>query len=394
MNTFKAGTSTQVVVTPNSEDDNGPITATIVEVDGEALANHAQALGAKASVFMGDTIERLSKAKEEWQGGPIFTLLALRDAYSEEELAEFAVPGTETGNNPDKFKITVMNGDKKTTRQTTFYAQFARGTAAGKKIAETLEFLDRAADKGAVKDDIPADILALDHEGRERQRSFLNGRINTMTQAYKRAMLLHFKFVEVEEYADNIYCDIDWVEGKSPDDVDHVSQCEVEPGNEPIILWMQEDGKDGKPGKQKREPFSIAAFLKLNPAKALEKGGGFKALIESGVVKKAPGGGATTPAGAASEDITIKTVNTGLGIMVEFHRWMQEIRGERDGTEIGKFLMELKKKNNDEYLVAAVELKNILIDVCRDTGADAAYAKLASNGSELIGVGSKAKKAA
>lgn len=383
MNTFKAGTDTAIVAAVE-EVIHAP--ALVQEADGDALANHAQALGAKASVFMGDTVERLSKAREDWQGGPIFTLLALRDAYTEEELAEFAIPGTDTGNNPDKFKISVMNGDKKTTKQTTFYAQFARGTAAGKKIVETLEFLDRAADKSAVKDGIPQSILDLDHDGRERQRSFLEGRINTMTQAYKKAMLLHFKFVEVDEYSENIFCAVDWVQGKSPDDVEHVSQCEVEPGNEPIVIWYEETGKP-----QKREVFSIAAFLKLNPAKAQEKGGGFKNLVESGVVKKAPVPPGQTP---KEQDMTIKTVDTGLGVMVEFHRWMQEIRGERDGANIGKFLMELKKKNNDEYLVAAVELKNILIDVCRDTGADATYAKLASNGSPLIGVGSAPKKAA
>lgn len=385
---FKASSNAVAVTAAAAIEEIVEAPAIAQELDGDALANHAQTLGAKASVFMGNTVERLAKAKEDWQGGPIFTLLALRDAYSEEELAEFAVPGSDTGNNPDKFKITVMNGDKKTTKQTTFYAQFARGTSAGKKIVEELANLDRAADKSAVKDGIPEDVLALDHEGRERRRSFLEGRIDTMTAAYKRAMNLHFKFVEVEEYAENIFCAVDWMQGKSPDDVDHVSQCEVEPGNEPIIVWYEEPGKP-----QKREPFSIAAFLKLNPAKALEKGGGFKNLTESGVVKKAPGGGATTDNGARSEDISIKTVDRGLGVMVEFHRWMQEIRGERDGAAIGKFLMELKKKNNDEYVVATVELKNILLDVCRDTGLDAAYAKLASAGSELIGTGKAAKAA-
>lgn len=384
----KSSTAIASGVVETSDEEVTTVPAIERTLDGDALAQHAATLAAKASKVMADTFERLAKAREDWQGGPIYTLLALRSTYEPEELDEFAIPGSDTGNNPDKFKVTEIKGDKKTTRNTTFYAQFARATSSGVAILERLEFLDRAADKGAIKDDIPEDIMAMSPQQRDHQRSFLEGRLNTMTQAYKKAMQLHFKLNEVNEYADNIVAEPIWQEGFSPDDVENLWEAKVEATQQPIAVWFVEEGKP----VTKWEPFSISAFLKLNPDRALEKGGGFKALVESGVQKKAPGGGANTEAGAKSEDLTIKTVNTGLGVMVEFHRYMQEIRGERDGAEIGKFLMELKKKDNDEYVVATVELKNILLDICRDTGLDAKYAKLASAGNPLVGVG-KAKAA-
>ena len=350
-------------------------------IDGDALSDHAMRLAAKASKVMADTFERLALAKEDWQGGPLYTLLALRSTYEPEELDEFAVPGSDTGNNPDKFKIHVQNGDKRTQKNTTFYAQFAKGTSSGQAILERLDWLDRAADKGAVKDGIPEDILEMSPQKRDHQRSFLNGRIATMTQAYRKAMSLHFKLNEVNEYADNIAAEPIWLEGYSPDDVDNLWEAKVEATQEPIAVWIVPE--EGKP-VTKWEPFSISAFLKLNPAKAEEKGGGFKALVESGVVKKAPGGGATTPGGGATDELTIKTVDKSLGVITEYHRYLLDIMGQRDGAEYGKLIQQLTKKGNDEYVTAFVELKNAFIDIAKNNGLDAKYIKLKEAGSELI----------
>lgn len=383
MANFKAGNAktetaiaTQTVDVPEVQDE----ASIIPNIDGDALAEHAFALAAKESVVMRDTFDRLAKAREDWQGGPLYTLLALRGTYSSEELDEFAYPGSDTGNNPDKFKMTVTKGDKKTSRNTTFYAQYARGTGSGKAILERIDWLDRAADKGAVKDGIQEDILEMSPEQRASHRSFLEGRLNTMTQAYKKAMQLHFKLNEVNEYATNIFAEPIWQEGYSPDDVENLWEAKIEATQEPIAVWLAEEGKP----ITKWEPFSIGAFLKLNPAKALEKGGGFKMLVESGIVPKAAGGGATTAAGAASEDITIKTVDKSLGVLAEFHRYMVDIMSARDGADYGKFVQEINKKGNDEYVTSLVELKNILVDICAKSKLDLKYVKMLEAGSELV----------
>lgn len=370
---------TGIVEIPEVETEN-EVSTVPVTIDGDALAEHAFRLAAKESVQMRDTFSRLAQAREDWQGGPLYTLLALRGTYETEELDEFAIPGSETGNNPDKFKITVVNGDKRTNRNTTFYAQYARGTQSGKAIIERLDWLDRAADKGASKEGIPEDIMDMSPEQRASHRSWCEGRLNTMTQSYKKAMQLHFKLKEVNDYSANIFAEPIWQEGFSPDDVDNLWDAKVEATQEPIAVWLAEEGKP----ITKWEPFSIGAFLKLDPAKASEKGGGFKQLVESGIVKKAAGGGATTAAGAAGEDITIKTVDKSLGVIVEYHRYLLDIMSQRDGAEYGKLVQQLTKKGNDEFVTAFVELKNAFIDIAKNNGLDAKYIKLKEAGSELV----------
>jgi len=347
--------------------------------DGDTLAAHAIALGEQASTIMNQTAIRLAVAREDWQGGPIYTLLALRSTYDEETLASFPIPGSETGNNPDRFSITTMKGDKKGTKKTTFYAQFTRGTTEGKAVLERLDWLERAADKGAVKDGIPEDILELTPDGRDTQRSFLEGRLNTMTQAYKKAMELHFQFLAVNSYHDNIVAEPIWVDGKSPDDVDETWQAEVVRTAEPITVYYFEEGKP----VTKWEHFSIGAFLKLKPKTALENGGGFKKLIESGATKKPPKQPGTVPT-ATEGDTVIKTVDKGIAFFVEAHRWMTEIASARDGAEYGKLVQQLTAKNADEYVTAFVELKNYMIDVAKNNGLDAKYVKLKSAGSDLV----------
>lgn len=355
-----------------------PVESTI---DGNALASHAATLAAKESKIMQSTFETLAKAREDWQGGPILTLLALRSTYSSEELDEFAVPGSETGNNPDKFKMDVIVGDKTTKRNTTFYAQFARATASGKAILSRLEMLDRAADKGAIKEGIPEDILNLSPEGRITHRSFLDGRINTMTQAYKKAMRLHFKLNEINEYNDAIEATPIWAEGQSPDDVENLWEAKLEPTNEPIAVIMSEEGKPPR-----WESFTIGAFLKLDTKKATEKGGGFRNLVDSGATKRIPPAPGTPAASAeAAKDVTIKSVDRSLGVVTELHRYfLNDLLGQRDRSEYGKLLQQISKKDADEYVTAFVELKNALVDLCRDTKLDAKYVKLKQAGSELI----------
>jgi hypothetical protein len=332
--------------------------------DGDTLAAIAEELGEKASVTMGETVERLAEAREDWQGGPVYTLLTLRANYDETVLDGFAIPGSETGINPDRFSISTMKGDKKGTRKTTFYAQFTKGTPKGKYYLEQLEWLDRAADKGAIKDGISEEILEMTPDARDVHRTFCTGRLNTMTQSYKRAMELHFQLKAVNDYADNIVAEPIWQDGFSPDDVDNITDAKIVRSNECLVVYVHEEGKP----ITKWEHFSVASFLKLKPAKALEQGGGFKKLTESGATKKI-----TPPGAPASKDLTIKTVDTSLGVVTEFHRWLLETMAARDGAEYGKLLNEITKKGNDEYVTTFVELKNALVDICKNNALDRLY---------------------
>lgn len=207
-----------------------------------------------------------------------------------------------------------------------------------------------------------------------------------MTQAYKKAMRLYFKFQEVEEYAPECSAYPMFIEGHEPEMDDQttgttverdISDVMLERTNEPIaVTWNMGEGKPVK-----WEPFTVGAFLKLNPAKAIEKGGGFKHLVDSGATKKAP----KTPGKAEKpEGLTIKTTDTGLGVVAELHRYMAEILSAKDKAEYGKLAQALMAKDTDETCTAMVELKNWLNDLCRDCKLDGRYVKLKQSGSDLI----------
>src|ERR1700761_2267462 len=123
-------------------------------LDGEALAAKAQALGQQAGDSLTSVVNTLCDAKEEWQGGPFKVLFALQAAYGE-ELDSFPVPDSEDGNNPDYFKVSKTNAKGKTSLvETSFYRQFADATAAGQDILARLEAVARMGDDKAVKSDI------------------------------------------------------------------------------------------------------------------------------------------------------------------------------------------------------------------------------------------------
>ena len=348
-------------------------------IDGDALAEQARALGAKAGEATDKAINLVMKAKEDWQGGPFKVLFGLKMDFEDEVLSSFAVPDTDTGNNPDEFKV--YKEDSKGKRKlvnSSFYVQFGDATPGGQKILERIEWTERAGDANMVKDDIPDDIKEMSPTERETHLNFLKGRRGTIRAAYKKAMALYFKDVAVNNYP-GVKAEPIWVKGKSPDDVnlDKGELPEVENTTKPIAVWLVPD-KDRPIAKW--EAFSIGAFLKLNTKKAIEKGGTFAALIESGATKKKPG----IKAKDKKEGLTIKTVETGVNTLAELHRWFTEIGEAKDKVDVANLYKLGNTKDNDEFVTAVFETADFLNHLVKDTGIATKYLKLQQGGSDLV----------
>lgn len=351
-----------------------------VAVQGDQLAL-AERLAAKETPLMATTQVVIAKGREDWQGGPIMTLFALQQGYTDEELNEFPVPGSEApNNNPDKFKMEYQEGDTRKTKNTTFYVQFAHKTASGRNYAQRIAWCEQAGDKNMVKDGIPEDIMNMSPEQRRVHTTFCEGRLKNMAASYRNALRLHFKIAEVEEYGDGNTVQVNplWVEGHGPEEVEpeHVM---LEPGNEPLHVSYNVEGKPVQ-----YELYSITAFLKLNPGKATEQGGGWVKLRDSGATKKPPKVPGTVEK-ITGDELTIKTPDRSIGFIVELHRYFQaELLADPKKVEYAKFVHLLSGKDTDEQTVAMVEMKNIFIDICRDNGLDAKYVKLKQKGSDLV----------
>jgi hypothetical protein len=383
-NQLKSSVAVQALAAPadtateSTEDTNLP------NIDGDALAEHARALGAKAGKNTDAAIGLVCKAKEDWEGGPFKVLFGLKMDFTDEQLDEFAVPDSDTGNNPDEFKVYKEDAKgKRKLVQSNFYVNFADGTPAGQTLLSRIEWTERAGDKNMIKDDIPDDIRDMSSDERDVHLKFLNGRRGTIRKAYKKAMALYFKNAEVNAYP-GVKCEPIWVKGKAPEDVDmdKGELPEVENTPEPIRVWLIPDkDKNGNPRPiAKHETFSISAFLRLNIGKAIEKGGTFQSLIESGATKKAPGGGANSNNG---DGFVVKTLEKGVAVIAELHRWMEEITTASDKVEIGKLYKLLNTKDNDELIVAVVELRNALNVAIEETHANAKYLKVQQGQSGL-----------
>lgn len=349
-------------------------------IDGDTLAEMARALGAKVGTNVTSAIDFVTKAKEDYMGGGFRVLFGLQADFEPDELDGFAVPDSDTGMNPDEFKVTKEDAKgKRKLVNSNFYVNFADGTPAGQALLSRIEMVERMADKNAMKEDISDDIKAFDPHERETHLAFLKGRRTTMRASIKNAMALYFKLKEVNDYP-GVMAEPIYVKGKTPADCE-AGTCDIpEVENTPkcIAVWLIP--AEGRP-IAKWEALSIGEFKKLRPAKGIEKGGTFTALMESGVEKKKPG---TGPKSDKPEGLTIKTLETGVATLAEFHRWLEEIATAKDKVEYGKMLKVGNAKDNDEFISALVETRNMLADICREVQADAKYVKLQQGGSELV----------
>lgn len=378
--------------------------------DGEALEAVARGLGARVSDDTQGAVDTAAKGKEDWQGGPIIVLAGLQGDFPENDdgklaLSDFPEPGSDTGNNPDKFKRPVTDTSGKTAmRPTSFYTVFTAGTKTGVLISAEIAHIKRANNLEATKDGIPEHILEMKQDARETRLSFLSTRLNTMTAAYRKAMALHFQLNAIADLTvmvddtGNINADpaknTRYKKGTVGVDFHYVTDengedtGEVANRQDPIIIW-ERPGYDAK-GEQRpiKNPVSVSigSFLKFDAKKAAENGGTFKALLKT--VERKP----KTPDGAAvTETPRIQTVDTFVGRLVETYRFMNEMQQATDPKDLGKLYNLLKHKDADELVVTFVEMRNYMDDICDELGLSDKYTKLVKAKSDLV---SPAKKAA
>lgn len=358
----------------------------VPNIDGDALSANAIKLAGDVGDESNAVIAQMADAKEVLDLGRFRLLFAMQNDFEAEQLDGFPVPDTEEGNNPDHFKADKLNADGTTSKAwTTFYTVFADNTVMGRTILSSIEMLERLGNPQAIKDDIPAELKALDPHARENKLNYWKGRRGTLRKAYKEAMKLYFQFNAVNNFP-GIKAEPMWAVGRGPDD-EHADGLEIENTTKPIQVWLIP--AEGKP-VAKWEALSVSAFMKLNVKKAIEKGGTFAALIESGIVPKVKKPGATATSGgqtgnnAAATKLRIETAPTLLDTIIETHRAMTAMLEDKQAVEYGKLLKSVNLKDTDETVTAMVELRNYLNDLCRDAGLDKRYVKLQQSGSELV----------
>lgn len=357
--------------------------------DGEAFAERAKAYAGKESRELSEALQGMITAKEQQVGGTFKVMFALMNTYGD-ELDNWPEPGSDTGNNPDHFRLPIVKNGVTVTRRVTFYTILAESTKEGAECVMKEEWCKRLADEKAVKDEIDRYHLDLDPRQLVTHASRYRGRIGTIRTALIQSVKLYRQLRAVNEMK-GLRAEPMWVPGKSPEEVGENGMPEVENTTKPIQVWQEPPmGADGKPKPiAKWEAYSVGAFLRLNPAKADEKGGTFQALKESGVIPRANG---NTPGGDQAKAINIKTLETGITALVETHRYFDvQVFGNKDQKDVGLLYKALKAKDNDELVVSVVELRNMLDQAIKDCQLEKKYVAIQQRNPDLASETNAAK---
>lgn len=377
-------------------------TKEVSELDGEGLSTLAQKFASRVSPETEAALETAVKGKEDWQGGPITVRAGLLRDFGK-ELAGFAVPNSKSGNNPDKYKMSVTDSNGKTSmRPTSFYIQFARGTHHGQAIVAEIAHIKRANAVDTVKDGIPESILAMTTDARNVRLTYLENKIKTMTAAYRKAMALHFQTIAFDELAS--FVDVD---GNVNEDASKNVRRKTGSVRWSFIFETDENGEDTETVVNSPSPImieempgyttgtgemrpiktrvivSIGAFLKFNVATAMKHGGTFKALLAT--VARKP----KAKAPASVGDTKTETVDQFVGRFVESFRYLSEINQAMDPAALVKLQTLLKtdarKPDGGELVVAVVEYKNWLDDLISDLQLNAAYTAICQRNASITG---------
>jgi hypothetical protein len=138
-----------------------------------------------------------------------------------------------------------------------FYVVWGDNTPEGKNAVTELDYCTRVLTEGMKTDDIPEAWMkkyASNPQDTKKRKKYLEKRRGNVRAAYKEAVKLIWQVDMVNE-----------LEGCG---------CELGEGQENTVTVFNKN----KP-RAEWKVYSVGAFLKLNPAKALEQGGSYDALI-------------------------------------------------------------------------------------------------------------------
>src|SRR5712664_2235909 len=85
-----------------------PNTPAAIVVDGEAMEKKAREWANREGANLAPILDRLIKSKQDWEGGQFEVMFKLTSNMTAEQMAELPVPGSETGTNPDYYKVPVQ----------------------------------------------------------------------------------------------------------------------------------------------------------------------------------------------------------------------------------------------------------------------------------------------
>lgn len=337
---------------------------TVRPVDGEALRESAAKLALIAGSATQNAIEETEDTKDILRESTFTILSAMTEDYvtdDEDKLASFPRPDSDTGNNPDKFKIKGKNAKGETVmRPTTFYVQFVGGLAKGKALLveadAILAMLDDKASKANVPDKFKTQWAEAGTNNSVKaaaqdRLAYVQGRFRGMVANVKKAMKLYFQLSDVQAL-EGIGCEV------QSNDAGKVNFM-------PIFLYKIKGVIDGEeiPDFDKCKHLSLGNFLKINVAKAKEMDGGATYDNLLATLKREQGEEGGDGKNKPQDIETAETAEARLGDIAEY---FDRIQRDKTGAEWGTFLKRVNANGSDDLIENLFLLKDTLVKLCSE----------------------------
>lgn len=256
----------RTVTSKDNQPDNGIKLPKLTEEQMAAIAKAQDALvdklGAIVTDDVNDIIVTIENARKDAAAGPFKLLKWFMENVDEETLAMFPTPGSDVGDNPDKYSEPYFRDGKRKWKATSFYLKlFLQRFPAGKAIAQSLAHIALAKDENANQNAIPENIRNLNPIQLEALREDLMQQQNKGVKAIRDAIALDKQLKAVNDLPEVA------VEPIIDPDSGEVARIA-----KPIKVW------NVKSPENQWNLYSINGFMAFDPAKASELGGTFDAL--------------------------------------------------------------------------------------------------------------------
>ncbi len=340
-----------------------PNTPPAIVADGEAMEKKAREWATREGAGLAPILDRLIKSKQDWEGGQFEVMFKLTSNMTAEQMADLPVPGSETGTNPDYYKVPVQVQGKKGTstvmRQHRFYKIMSDNFPANIAKSERIEQLRLSlGDPAKVNQSaIPADIKDMIPDYRWAEISRLEGEIEASSKKVIEAFELMFQYQAVNAL-EGVTVELLYALGPKGEllDGEEGRARVIENTKTPIVVTTTLEKRKAIDTKR----MGVGSFKKLDVPKATEGGGTYASLMKTIEREpKKPG----TPGQAVALPQNIKTVDTFEARIVDVHSYLDEAWSDTKQAEFGAILQRLNSKNGNLLLLSLTDIRNIINDL-------------------------------
>lgn len=299
------------------------LTKTVEAFSPSTQDNLAAALGAAIGPKLVSELDVLSKAKQDWEGGPFKVMFKLLAVLTKEQRDALPDTKSETGNNPRYYKVRVKGEDgKEKMKDHDYYDVVVNSFPAIASKRQRIEMLNRSM-KDPTKfnlSDVPQDVKDMQHSRRFAEISRLQGEISNAKAATLKGFELIAQFERFETLP-GVTTSLVWAIGPDGKEMEGV---EVDNTKTPIIIQTKLESRKLVDWTR----CGVGAFLKYNVAKAMEQGGSYDALLAT--VKKGTKGKDGNGEATARN---VNTIETALTVQNDYAEFLSRIQNEKDNAQ-------------------------------------------------------------